>query len=245
MTPQFLIYGLTDPRTAAVRYVGKSSSGMARPRAHANEAIKNRKVNPHKANWIRSLVASGMAYGIVVLEEVNAKSDLNAAEIRWIAHGRANNWPLTNLTAGGGGANGASVETRQKMSVAKAGRPLTDEWRARIGASIRGSEKFKEAMHRRAGGKHSEEHRAKIAAAGRGRTLSHESCAKGWATRRANGTDTYRNPRRGARHMQWLHSLSTDEIVRLREAGKSYGEIGAALGCSPGTARHRYVTRSL
>lgn len=35
---RFLIYGLVDPRTNEVRYVGRSSSGLVRPKHHSVDA---------------------------------------------------------------------------------------------------------------------------------------------------------------------------------------------------------------
>ena len=34
MISKFIIYGLADPATDAVRYIGRSSNGLVRPRGH-------------------------------------------------------------------------------------------------------------------------------------------------------------------------------------------------------------------
>lgn len=103
----YLVYGLTDPTTAAIRYIGKSSAGLERPREHVGKIGRE---TTHKANWIRVLLQAGAMYGIRVLEECSDFDQAAQAEIRWIAEGRRAGWPLTNLTDGG---EGASCEVTQ------------------------------------------------------------------------------------------------------------------------------------
>lgn len=101
MSP-FLIYGLVDPRTNEVRYIGKSASGLERPKQHTMPSFL-RNVRTHKANWVRSLLALGLEPSIVVLEDVGCKQDAADVECFWIAQARGLGWPLTNLTKGGDG----------------------------------------------------------------------------------------------------------------------------------------------
>jgi len=56
MTDSF-IYGLIDPRTREVRYIGKSARGMQRPLEHSKPCYLRRD-RTHKANWIRELQLS-------------------------------------------------------------------------------------------------------------------------------------------------------------------------------------------
>ena len=109
-----MIYGLVDPRTLLVRYVGMSSTGMRRPNDHGRPAALA-KDKTHKGKWIRALRRNGYDYEIVILDEVE---DLVIAERWWIAFGRACGWPLTNHTDGGEGAPGVkrSVLSRQRQS---------------------------------------------------------------------------------------------------------------------------------
>lgn len=173
-----IIYGLIDPRTALTRYIGKSSTGMKRPRNHML-ASKLRRDRSHKANWIRELLAAGMVYGIVVIERVNSANDLDEAERRWIAYGRAQEWPLTNLTEGGDGPSEPrpeavkekirtacrNPEARKKMSDANKGRIRTAVHQEKIAAASRGLIR-------------SNEIRAKMSAARKGRVVSAETRAK-------------------------------------------------------------------
>jgi hypothetical protein len=125
-----LIYGLVDPRTLLVRYVGYSSTGVRRPRQHRS-AFELRK-RTHKTAWIKSLLAEGLEYTIVVLEEVSSRDTLADAERFWIAFGRACGWPLTNLTDGGEGLLNPSDETRAKMRTSNLGQKR----HARVGQAI-------------------------------------------------------------------------------------------------------------
>src|SRR5215471_17614027 len=99
---RLIIYGLTDPRTGIVHYIGKSTSGKKRPRQHGLQRKLDLDFTP-KAKWIRELRREGYEFEIVVLEQVEDGRDLAAAEIRWIANGCAQGWPLKNLTDGGDG----------------------------------------------------------------------------------------------------------------------------------------------
>lgn len=132
MTVFNLIYGLVDPRTLLVRYVGLSSIGLKRARQHRMPGRLRR--NSHKNNWIKLLFAAGFNYKIVVLEE--SPVDLKVAERFWIAYGRACGWPLTNLTDGGDGANGwkHTPESKAKLAAARRGKPRSQATRERLSA---------------------------------------------------------------------------------------------------------------
>lgn len=89
------IYGLTDPETSCIRYVGKTTWSLAhRLRTHRSHA----KARPHTHNsrWINKLGSSGLSPGIKALEVV-PEAEWEEAEQRWI--GRYSN--LTNATLGG------------------------------------------------------------------------------------------------------------------------------------------------
>jgi hypothetical protein len=136
--PQHLIYGLVDPRTMLVRYVGCSSRGLTRPRQHREPGILA-KDRTRKANWIRSLHAAGLDYEVAVLA-LSAKESLHDDERWWIAYGRASGWPLTNLTDGGDGTLGwvAPPEYRAQISARFKGRVFTPEHLAKLAAANRG-----------------------------------------------------------------------------------------------------------
>lgn len=125
---KFLIYALTDPRTDEVRYIGKSTSGLKRPKEHLRPT--QLKPNTHKTRWIRQLLTQGLKPKIQILEEFSTGDDLNYAECFWIAQGRGLEWKLTNATKGGDGQSkgyAPSEETRAKMREALASDPILVE----------------------------------------------------------------------------------------------------------------------
>lgn len=119
------IYGLIDPRTKLVRYIGKTACGMFRPLQHAYRTVRT---NTYCGRWLRQLATLDLEYEITILEQLPSENALNAAEIWWIAYGRALGWPLTNLTSGGTGASTGAAnvakrpEVRAKISKASSGR---------------------------------------------------------------------------------------------------------------------------
>jgi hypothetical protein len=90
------IYGLLDPETRALRYIGKANKPRARLATHLRES--RRRATP-VACWVRSLTAKGMAPEMVVLEEPCA--DWIVAERRWIARAREMGVNFLNLAEGG------------------------------------------------------------------------------------------------------------------------------------------------
>lgn len=127
--PRDFIYGLVDPHTLMIRYVGLSSTGMRRPRSHKRRSQQG--TRSHSSNWIQGLIANGAMYSIVVLEEVH-RDRLPDTERWWIAYGRASGWPLTNLTAGG---QSAKHTAREKISASLMGRAVSSATRAKMSAS--------------------------------------------------------------------------------------------------------------
>ena len=179
MTTSF-IYGLVDPRTGLVRYVGKTKNGYKRAFMHQLPSkLKGDKT--YKANWIRELLGVGLTYEVRVLEEV-VEEDLCTAEITWITFGLESGWPLTNLTRGGEGLSGHvfTEEHRAKISLANTGRKLTYEHRVAISQRMRGrplTASQKKNLNN-LGRRHSIETCARIGLAHRGKVLSAETRAK-------------------------------------------------------------------
>jgi len=118
MRGKFLIYGLRDPRTSEIRYVGKSTSGLRRPKQHTAPLTLSED-RTHKGRWLRKLQRLGLKPEIVVLQEVLDVTDLAQAEKFWIAIGRAAlGSRFTNLTEGGDGTLGwkPTEETKKNIS---------------------------------------------------------------------------------------------------------------------------------
>jgi hypothetical protein len=195
MVSRFLIYGLKDPRDGAVRYIGKSCSGLARPREHARPS--KRESSTYKSRWLAELERQGLTYEVVVLEQAQCAEDLSPMECFWIAQGRGMGWRLTNLTPGGDGNANPTAETRAKWSALRKGkkRPArseewcerlrqsakrrrhSDETRARMSDAHNGKPRLKSLEWRAkqsalmAGRKHSEETKAKMRLAQQARRL--------------------------------------------------------------------------
>lgn len=134
MDGQFLIYGLFDPRNDELRYVGKSVSGLTRPKAHLFPS--QLRAHTHKNNWIKSLQVRDMKPEVVILEETNRES-LQELEKCAIQHYREMGFRLTNLTDGGEGCTGRklSPEARAKISAAQKGRVRSEETRKKTSES--------------------------------------------------------------------------------------------------------------
>jgi hypothetical protein len=122
-----LIYGLIDPRTRLIRYVGLSSRGMRRPKEHRLRSCPD----TYCRRWIRQLHALGLDYEVAVLEVLASAVQLDEAERWWIAFGRACGWPLTNVTDGGGLSEAAIIEKRQRTQRRKTKQAawLKAEWK--------------------------------------------------------------------------------------------------------------------
>jgi hypothetical protein len=113
------IYALTDPRTGAVRYVGKANRPESRLRGH----LKDRN-DCHRVHWLRQLREEGLRPGILILEEVEQDA-WQDAERNWIEHYGFDN--LVNETRGGEGSLGHShaVSLSARLRIA---RSVTDQW---------------------------------------------------------------------------------------------------------------------
>jgi hypothetical protein len=136
--PTHFIYGLTDPRTEEVRYIGKTSVGMRRPRRHVHKASRGSSLT-HKEAWIKGLMDEGLTFGVLVLR-VSTPGSLSADERELIEDFRKTGARLTNLTDGGEGISGHrhSLESRARMSRAGLGRKKSPDHVEKIAASHRG-----------------------------------------------------------------------------------------------------------
>lgn len=135
--PQCFIYGLIDPRTEEIRYVGKTTRGLYRVLAHGKSIGVTKEKHTHKYRWIRSLRELGLSYGWTILEIIEDVFLIDDRERFWIAHGREVGWPLTNATDGGEGAR-HSPEVLARMAAKKRGKKQSPETIAKRIASLTG-----------------------------------------------------------------------------------------------------------
>ena len=160
-----IIYGLVDPRTADLRYIGLTKrSTRRRLLEHINMARRGSRFHLHV--WIRTLLAVGLEPQVIIFDKIENREEACLAECSWIAKFRKSGARLTNITDGGEG------------SVIR-GKPRSDECKAKISASLRGhklSEEHKKKIGDRFRGKKlSQEHVAKVAAANTGKKRSIET----------------------------------------------------------------------
>lgn len=119
--PRFFVYGLHDPTSLRLFYVGSSARGIARPREHFHKPslLDETRVgaNSHKIRAIKKLLAQGTQPLISILEQVPSHHALAETEIRIIAECRKSGAALTNITSGGEGTLGRkhTEASKQKM----------------------------------------------------------------------------------------------------------------------------------
>lgn len=84
------IYGLIDPLSHKICYIGRTVDLYARLESHIDEMAKS-----IKGEWIRRLRASGLRPSVTILDQFENGPE---AEIErwWIEFGRRMGWPLTN-----------------------------------------------------------------------------------------------------------------------------------------------------
>lgn len=136
------IYGLIDPRTGYVRYIGKANRPKVRLGLHL--IPYQLKENNHRTHWLRNLLSNGHRPRLVILEEV-AQSSWQQAEKKWIRIFRniPNYAALTNSTDGGEGIEGycPSEEERIRRSIFMTGRKMPPGTGQKISDANRGKPK--------------------------------------------------------------------------------------------------------
>jgi hypothetical protein len=115
---QFIIYGLVDPITKQIRYIGKSSYGLKRPKEHFKPSNYLTQKN-HKAHWIKSLIEQGLKPGIVILKEASTEAELSQLEIDTIREYKEKYGNLTNSTDGGEGSLGWIPTEKTKRNISQ------------------------------------------------------------------------------------------------------------------------------
>jgi hypothetical protein len=106
------IYGLVDPRTDQIRYVGKADRPMERLRHHFAEARKGNR--DRKSRWIASLLRLDMRPRLTIIEYC-AVDVWEERERFWISHYNLLHPNMVNADDGGRAAK-PSIESRRKMS---------------------------------------------------------------------------------------------------------------------------------
>ena len=77
---KFKIYGLMDPNTMEIRYIGQTCQPLNnRYKKHLNEKGKS-----YKCNWIKSLLSNGYTPNLVLIEECENKEMADFLEKKYI-----------------------------------------------------------------------------------------------------------------------------------------------------------------
>lgn len=176
----YVIYGLVDPETSELRYVGKSSIGLKRG---------HQKHSAHCENWRKSLRARNLKPKVIVIEDLTSYGEsLNEREKHWIAYHRSQGASLTNLTVGGDGYV-LSPEHRAKLLAANTGRICSSETRLKISLANIGKKRTPEQCQRSGdahrGLKASDETRTKMSRTRKGVPKSEKHIAAIIATKEA------------------------------------------------------------
>lgn len=96
------IYGLKDPETLELKYIGKTSGTLKRRLgAHISATKRKNKKNILQA-WIQSILNKNLKPLIEIIEECD-DIKLNLREIYWISYYRNLNYNLKNINNGGDG----------------------------------------------------------------------------------------------------------------------------------------------
>jgi len=142
------IYRLLDPRDRQVKYIGKTVNLAWRGKSHRSPYGES-----HCARWLRCLRKLGLHAEMEIIETVEAGGDWAARERHWIAYYRSQGVDLCNMSAGGEGVEGPrgfSEATREKLRQRFKGRPISEEQKARISATLLGHKQPESQVQKRA-----------------------------------------------------------------------------------------------
>lgn len=92
---QFRVYGLQDPETSEIRYVGQTTNRLGQRLAeHCGPDLRKKTL---KTAWVRALLERGKEPEILLLEEVQGtRQDAYQAETAWIRRLRGQGHRLLN-----------------------------------------------------------------------------------------------------------------------------------------------------
>jgi predicted GIY-YIG superfamily endonuclease len=134
---QHIIYGLIDPNTHELRYIGYTSNQIRRYNRH--HCASDLKSKTYKNNWIKSLLAKDQKAEMYIIEKYETAEKLPQAEIGLIEYYKSIGCNLTNATKGGdGGYHQMSEETKIKIGLASKGRKYSDEHKKKLSLSMKG-----------------------------------------------------------------------------------------------------------
>lgn len=113
---RYIIYHISDPITQGIIYIGKSVSGLKRPKEHFSDSYIHKKKPLY--NKIRKMLSEGRIPVIGILDFTEDVKKLSGLEIKCIYEAKNEGEPLKNQTIGGGGTLGLkrTEESKRKIS---------------------------------------------------------------------------------------------------------------------------------
>ena len=112
-----VIYGIVDPISNQLRYVGQTSNFIKRKSSHIRTALKGTN-NSHLYNWLSSLFRSSINPEFIIFEECNIK-DLDDLEVFYIDYFKMIGCNLTNSCVGGNSRRGFKMRESSKKIVSE------------------------------------------------------------------------------------------------------------------------------
>lgn len=245
-----VIYGLHDPETGELRYIGQTVATIVqRLRTHLTPSQLKR--HSYLARWLLGLVKRGLSPTWSQLATARDQAELDRLEIDFIARARADGVRLVNLSEGGGGRFGyvPSAEEREKIRKSNLGKPHpkhTPEWREHMAQLMAGRrtntpEHMAKLAEAKRGIPRTPEVKAKISEAKKGQPSPNKGIPMPEAVK-AKVSAARKGKLKGSTHHQYRHDISTKDILHKLDDGQTKVEIAAALGVSP-TFIHRRLNQ--
>jgi len=173
-----IIYKVTGPD--GLVYIGQTVKSLTERKGHhAYSAIKGDRRSP----FCIALLEKGVnAFQWEQIDSAESKEELDEKEKQWIAHYQSDNPIHGYNSTSGGGSYKASLEHRQKVSMALTGKKLSHEHRRKLSEAKKGkrpsAETIRKRVESRKGYTHSEETRRKISLTQIGKVVSEETRCK-------------------------------------------------------------------
>ncbi len=140
MLNRYIVYALQDPISYEIRYIGKSCSGLRRPKRHFSECELKNDTNLYKVNWIRKLKKINKKPNILIIQELNNQEELCDAEFYWLSYFKQNGSPLTNLVYKKDSVIILDISTKKKLSLLSKKRWENVEFRKKHSALVKASQ---------------------------------------------------------------------------------------------------------
>jgi len=226
-----VIYGLHDPETGELRYIGQTTTSL-KERLWSHLGPSNRRKNYYSARWINSLIVRGLKPEARLRATASSREELDRLEIEHISQALASGARLTNHAKGGQGPEGCkhTPEWCRRMAQLMAGRCTnTPEHMAKLAEAKRGVPR-------------SQEVRDRISEAKKGQPSPNKGIPMPDAVK-AKVSASRKGKLKGSTHHQYRHDISTDAILQKLASGQSKVEIAEELGVSP-TFVHRRLNQA-